>query len=134
MGLTVSRPVLIKAVVTESFKRLYIQDLEEAMKRVDAIVLQIDTQIRRAELERQVSPQSRAVRQQLELESARQEANKAEASMRLRGGQGGGAAGRTACGARCASSLRPIFRNAWGCWARRCWSPTSGPNPCGSRP
>ena len=87
MGITVSRPVVIKAVVTESFKRLYIQDLEEAMKRVDAIVLQIDTQIRRAELERQVSPQSRAVRQQLELERARQEATKAELSMRLREAQ-----------------------------------------------
>jgi len=87
MGITVSRPVVIKAVVTESFKRLYIQDLEEAMKRVDAIVLQIDTQIRRAELERQVSPQSRAGRQQLELERARQEATKAELSMRLREAQ-----------------------------------------------
>jgi len=87
MGITVSRPVVIKAVVTESFKRLYIQDLEEAMKRVDAIVQQIDTQIRRAELERQVSPQSRAVRQQLELERARQEATKAELSMRLREAQ-----------------------------------------------
>ena len=87
MGITVSRPVVIKAVVTESFKRLYIQDLEEAMKRVDAVVQQIDTQIRRAELERQVSPQSRAVRQQLELERARQEATKAELSMRLREAQ-----------------------------------------------
>ena len=87
MGITVSRPVVIKAVVTESFKRLYIQDLEEAMKRVDAIVLQIDTQIRRAELERQLSAQSRAVRQQLELERARQEATKAELSMRLREAQ-----------------------------------------------
>ncbi|HET6947544.1 MAG TPA: YlqD family protein [bacterium] len=87
MGITVSRPVVIKAVVTESFKRLYLQDLEEAMKRVDAIVQQIDTQIRRAELERQVSPQSRAVRQQLELERARQEATKAELSMRLREAQ-----------------------------------------------
>jgi len=87
MGITVSRPVVIKAVVTESFKRLYIQDLEDAIKRVDAVVQQIDTQIRRAELERQVSPQSRAVRQQLELERARQEATKAELSMRLREAQ-----------------------------------------------
>jgi len=87
MGISVSRPVVIKAVVTESFKRLYIQDLEDAIKRVDAVVQQIDTQIRRAELERQVSPQSRAVRQQLELERARQEATKAELSMRLREAQ-----------------------------------------------
>lgn len=88
MGVTVNRPVVIKAVVTESFKRLYIQDLEDAMKRVDALVQQIDTQIRRTELERQITPQSRAVRQQLELERARQEATKAELSMRLREAEG----------------------------------------------
>jgi len=84
MGLTVTRPVLIKAVVTESFKRLYVQDLEDAIKRADVILEQITTQIRRSELERQVSPQSRAIRQQLEVEHARQEAARAELQMRLR--------------------------------------------------
>jgi hypothetical protein len=84
MGLTVTRPVLIKAVVTESFKRLYVQDLEDAIKRADIILEQITTQIRRSELERQVSPQSRAIRQQLEVEHARQEAARAELQMRLR--------------------------------------------------
>lgn len=84
MGLTVTRPVLIKAVVTESFKRLYMQDLEDAMKRAETILEQITTQIRRSELERQVSPQSRALRQQLEVEHARQEAARAELQMRLR--------------------------------------------------
>lgn len=87
MGLTVSRPVVIKAIVTESFKRLYIQDLEDAIKRVEAIEQQVDTQIRRTELERQISPQSRAVRQQLELERARQDATRAELMMRLREAQ-----------------------------------------------
>lgn len=84
MGLTLTRPVVIKAIVTESFKRLYLQDLEDAIKRVDTIVQQLDTQIRRTELERQVSPQSRAIRSQLELERARQESTKAELTMRLR--------------------------------------------------
>lgn len=84
MGLTVTRPVLIKAVVTESFKRLYVQDLEDAIKRADVILEQITTQIRRSELERQVSAQSRAIRQQLEVEHARQEAARAELQMRLR--------------------------------------------------
>ena len=84
MGLTVMRPVLIKAVVTESFKRLYVQDLEDAIKRAEVILEQITTQIRRSELERQVSPQSRAIRQQLEVEHARQEAARAELQMRLR--------------------------------------------------
>jgi hypothetical protein len=84
MGLTVTRPVLIKAVVTESFKRLYVQDLEDAIKRAETILEQITTQIRRSELERQVSPQSRVLRQQLEVEHARQEAARAELQMRLR--------------------------------------------------
>jgi len=76
MGINISRPVVIKAIVTESFKRLYIQDLEEAIKRVNAIEVQLDSQIRRAELERTVTPQARAIRQQLELERARQEATR----------------------------------------------------------
>lgn len=87
MGLTVTRPVVIKAIVTEGFKRLYIQDLEDAVKRVEVIVQQLDTQIRRTELERQVTPQARAIRQQLELERARQEATRAELTMRLREAQ-----------------------------------------------
>lgn len=87
MGITVSRPVVIKAIVTESFKRLYIQDLEEAIKRVDTLEQQLASQIRRRELERTVTPQARAVRQQLELEHARQEATRAELEMRLREAQ-----------------------------------------------
>lgn len=87
MGLTVSRPVAIKAIVTESFKRLYIQDLEDALKRVETVEQELVTQIRRSELERQLTPQSRALRQQLELERARQEATRAELQMRLRDAQ-----------------------------------------------
>lgn len=87
MGINISRPVVIKTIVTESFKRLYLQDLEEAIKRVETIEQQIETQIRRTELERQVTPQSRAIRQQLELERARQEATRAELTARLREAQ-----------------------------------------------
>ncbi len=87
MGISISRPVVIKAIVTESFKRLYIQDLEDAIKRVDAIAQQLDSQLRRAELERTVTPQSRAIRQQLELERARQDAGRAELETRLREAQ-----------------------------------------------
>ncbi|MBI4279231.1 MAG: YlqD family protein [Armatimonadetes bacterium] len=82
-AITLTRPVVIKAIVTESFKRLYINDLEEAVKRVEALVQQIDVQLRRMELERQVTPQGRALRQQLELERARQEATRAELQARL---------------------------------------------------
>jgi hypothetical protein len=84
MAITVIRPIVIKAVVTESFKRLYRQELEEAIERVEELIGQIDTQIRRTELERQITPQARAVRQQLEVERARQEATRADLQARLR--------------------------------------------------
>ena len=86
-SITVQRPVVIKTIVTESFKRLYVADLEEAIKRVDAILQQIDVQTRRFELERQVTPQTRNLRAQLELERQRQEAAKMELQARLREAQ-----------------------------------------------
>ena len=86
-SITVQRPVVIKAIVTEAFKRLYIADLEEAIKRVDAIVQQIDVQSRRFELERQVTPQTRNIRAQLEMERQRQEATRMEIQARLREAQ-----------------------------------------------
>jgi len=84
MGITVIRPVVVKAIVTESFKKQYLADLEDTSRRVEAVVTQIDTQIRRAELERQISPQLRAVRQQLEVERSRQEAARLELQARLK--------------------------------------------------
>ena len=87
-SITVQRPVVIKAIVTEAFKRLYIADLEDAIKRVDAIMQQIEVQVRRFELERQVTPQqTRNLRAQLELERQRQEATKIELQARLREAQ-----------------------------------------------
>jgi YlqD protein len=87
-AITVQRPVIIKAIVTEAFKRLYMADLEDAIKRVDAVMQQIDVQARRFELERQVTPQqSRNLRAQLELERQRQEATKIELQARLREAQ-----------------------------------------------
>lgn len=87
-SITVQRPVVIKAIVTDGFKRLYVADLEEAIKRVDAIITQIDVQARRFELERQVTPQqSRNLRAQLELERQRQEATRFELQARLREAQ-----------------------------------------------
>jgi predicted TIM-barrel fold metal-dependent hydrolase len=88
MGMTVVRPVVIKAIVTETFKRQYISELEDTVKRLDAVIVQIDTQIRRAELERQLTPQIRAVRQQLEVERSRQEAARMELQARLKEAEG----------------------------------------------
>ena len=83
VSITVQRPVVIKTIVTDAFKRLYIADLEEAIKRVDMIVQQIDVQARRFELERQVTPQTRNMRAQLELERTRQEAARIELQARV---------------------------------------------------
>jgi hypothetical protein len=84
MGMTVVRPVVVKAIVTEAFKKQYLSELEDTIRRLDAVINQIDTQIRRAELERQLSPQSRAFRQQLEVERSRQEGARLELQARMR--------------------------------------------------
>ena len=88
MGITVVRPVMVKAIVTETFKKQYLAELEDTAKRLEAIIGQIDTQIRRTELERQITPQSRAIRQQLEIERSRQEAARMELGARLREAEG----------------------------------------------
>jgi predicted TIM-barrel fold metal-dependent hydrolase len=88
MGITVVRPVVVKAIVTESFKRQYISELEETVRRLDAVITQIDTQIRRAELERQITPQVRVFRQQLEVERSRQEAARMELQARIKEAEG----------------------------------------------
>jgi hypothetical protein len=88
MAITVARPVVIKAIVTESFKRLYTQELQAAIGRVEELTGQLDAQIRRTELERQITPQARAIRQQLELERARQESARLELGARLREAEG----------------------------------------------
>ena len=84
MGITVVRPVVVKAIVTDAFKRQYLSELEDTVKRLDAVIAQIDTQIRRTELERQITPQARAIRQQLEVERSRQEAARMELAARLK--------------------------------------------------
>jgi len=84
MGITVVRPVVVKAIVTEVFKRQYLSELEDTVNRVDAVIAQIDTQIRRTELERQIAPQARAIRQQLEVERSRQEAARMELAARIK--------------------------------------------------
>jgi len=84
MGITVVRPVVVKAIVTETFKRQYLSELEDTVRRLDTVIGQIDTQIRRTELERQITPQARAIRQQLEVERSRQEAARMELTARIK--------------------------------------------------
>lgn len=84
MGITVVRPVVVKAIVTETFKKQYLSELEDTVRRLDTVITQIDTQIRRTELERQITPQARAIRQQLEVERSRQEAARMELAARIK--------------------------------------------------
>lgn len=88
MGITVVRPVMVKAIVTEAFKKQYLSEMEDMARRLDAVIAQIDMQIRRAELERQITPQSRAIRQQLEAERSRQEAARMELAARMKEAEG----------------------------------------------
>lgn len=88
MGITVVRPVMVKAIVTEAFKKQYLSEMEDMARRLDAVIAQIDMQIRRAELERQITPQSRAIRQQLEVERSRQEAARMELAARMKEAEG----------------------------------------------
>ncbi len=83
-AITLIRPVVVKAIVTETFKENYKRDLQEALRGVEDLLARIESQIRRLELERQITPQNRLVRQQLELERSRQEALRAELLERLR--------------------------------------------------
>ncbi|MDR7417264.1 MAG: YlqD family protein [Armatimonadota bacterium] len=83
-SITLIRPVVVKAIVTETFKENYKRDLQEALRGVEDLIARIDSQIRRLELERQITPQNRVVRQQLEVERSRQEALRAELLERLR--------------------------------------------------
>lgn len=88
MGITVVRPVVVKAIVTEAFKQQYLSELEDTVRRLDTVIGQIDTQIRRTELERQITPQARAIRQQLEVERSRQEAARMELAARIKEAEG----------------------------------------------
>jgi hypothetical protein len=83
-SITLIRPVVVKAIVTETFKENYKRDLQEALRGVEDLIARIDSQIRRLELERQITSQNRVVRQQLEVERSRQEALRAELLERLR--------------------------------------------------
>ncbi len=88
MGITVVRPVVVKAIVTEAFKKQYLSEIEDTVRRLDMVIAQIDTQIRRTELERQITPQARAIRQQLEVERSRQEAARMELAARMKEAEG----------------------------------------------
>jgi hypothetical protein len=84
------RQVLLKAVVTERLKEQLIQDVEDAIKRVEEAQDELDRQSRRLMLELQRTDLNRAMafRQQLDLEKRKQEDVKAELQEQLKEYQG----------------------------------------------
>ena len=74
------RQILLKAIVTERLKEQLIQDVEDAIRRVEEAQDELERQSRRMMLELQRTDLNRAMafRQQLDLEKRKQEHVKAE--------------------------------------------------------
>lgn len=69
-GLTVKRPVTVKVKVTENFKKQMAAEVQEAIRKLEAELQQLDFQIKRmvAELEKKNPAGIPAARQQVENE------------------------------------------------------------------
>jgi len=84
------RQILLKAIVTEKLKEQLIQDVEEAIQRVDEAQDELERQSRRMMLELQRTDLNRAMafRQQLDIEKRKQEDVKSELQEQLKEYQG----------------------------------------------
>lgn len=84
------RQILLKAVVTERLKEQLIQDVQDAILRVEESQEELDRQSRRLMLELQRTDMNRAMafRQQLEAEKRKQDDVKAELQEQLTAYQG----------------------------------------------
>jgi len=84
------RQILLKAVVTERLKEQLIQDVQDAIQRVEEAQDELDRQSRRVMLELQRTDLNRAMafRQQLDAEKRKQDDVKAELQEQLEAYQG----------------------------------------------
>ena len=84
------RQVLLKAIVTEKLKSQLLEDVNEAIKRVEEAQDELDRQSRRVMLELQRTDLNRAMafRQQLDMEKRKQDDVKAELQEQLSEYQG----------------------------------------------
>jgi hypothetical protein len=84
------RQILLKAVVTERLKEQLIQDVQDAIQRVEESQEELDRQSRRLMLELQRTDMNRAMafRQQLDAEKRKQDDVKAELQEQLTAYQG----------------------------------------------
>lgn len=69
-GLTIKRPVLVKVKVTENFRKNMAREIQEAIKKLDAELQQLDFQLKRmvAELEKKNPAGIPAAKQHVENE------------------------------------------------------------------
>ncbi len=75
MSLIVKRPVILKNIVTETFKKQLIEELSAAIKQIDMHLEQMEFQMRRtiSELEKSDPRRARVAREEMMLERQRQE-------------------------------------------------------------
>ncbi|HEX30745.1 YlqD family protein [Candidatus Poribacteria bacterium] len=75
MSLIVKRPVILKNIVTETFKKQLIEELSAAIKQIDMHLEQMEFQMRRtiSELEKNDPRRARVAREEMMLERQRQE-------------------------------------------------------------
>ncbi len=83
--MNLKRQVLLKAVVTDKLKQQLVEDVQDAIKRVEEAQDELERQSRRMMLELQRTDLNRAMafRQQLDVEKRRQEDAKAELQEQL---------------------------------------------------
>lgn len=86
MSLILKRPVIVKHVVTESFKDQVLDEIQRALEQVDGNLTQLDFQARRmiAELERQDPQRASQAREELRRERQRQETIREELQLKRR--------------------------------------------------
>lgn len=85
-SLTLIRPILIKVIVTEHYKKNAIMELQEAIRQVEVELQRLDYQEKRlvAELEKKNSPGIPAAKQHLEQERQRLTGNRNQLFSRLK--------------------------------------------------
>ncbi len=85
-GLTIKRPIIVKVKVTESFKRKMGLEVQEALKKLDAELQQLDFQVKRtvAELEKKNPQGIPAAKQHFENERQKRQQAKNKLTQQLK--------------------------------------------------
>lgn len=84
--ITIKRPVLLKVIVTEEFKKGMLSELQEAVNKVESGIQQMEFQTRRylSDLQRTDLNQAARFRQQVESEKNKQEAMRRDLQQKIK--------------------------------------------------